>query len=333
MPRTRVLLSYEELVDFINRRMTMSHIYQPLLIKTLLDAGGTATVRQIATEFAASDESVVVEAEKTIRKMPVPVLKRRGVVLFDSPSGLVTLNAEKLSIEQRWRLRALCEQKLADYLDRRGMAIWDYRLIDDSSVPYSLRYQVLAESDRRCALCGATEKERPLDVDHIVPRSRGGTNEKANLQVLCSRCNRAKGNRDARSFKIRPDEADPACPFCSDEMAERTVEESELCLAVEDAFPVTDGHTLVIPKRHTPDFFSMTEAERRDANDLVRILRERIHSRDTQVGGFNIGVNSGEVAGQTVPHAHIHLIPRRAGDTSDPRGGVRGVIPEKREPR
>jgi diadenosine tetraphosphate (Ap4A) HIT family hydrolase len=73
----------------------------------------------------------------------------------------------------------------------------------------------------------------------------------------------------------------------------------------------------------------MTSQERRDAEELVLLLRERILSSDPTVLGFNVGANCGEVAGQTVPHAHVHLIPRRRGDTPRPRGGVRGVIPDK----
>lgn len=88
-------------------------------------------------------------------------------------------------------------------------------------------------------------------------------------------------------------------------------------------------HMLIIPFRHTADFFSMTSQERRGAEDLIRIMRNKISLEDSSVSGFNVGVNCGESAGQTIFHAHIHLIPRRDGDTPNPRGGVRGVIPEK----
>ncbi len=99
--------------------------------------------------------------------------------------------------------------------------------------------------------------------------------------------------------------------------------------ALADRYPVSRGHTLVIPRRHTPDYFSMTSEERRDAEDLIFRLRERLLAADASIEGFNVGMNCGEVAGQTVPHAHIHLIPRRRGDTPHPRGGVRGVIPDR----
>jgi ATP adenylyltransferase len=270
MPSESRPRTYEELAEFIQERMTMSHIYQPLVIRTLIDAGGSATLRQLATALAANDESVLREAEKRIREMPVRVLRKREVIDFDKATGLVTLNTRRLTFEQKARLRALCEQRLGEYLGQRGLATWDYRLIDDSAVPGDLRFQVLADSERRCVLCGATERERPLDVDHILPRSRGGTNERANLQVLCSRCNRAKGNRDTRDFRQSAVESDPQCLFCRPSIAERAVEETGLMLAVPDAAPVTDRHLLVIAKRHTPDFFSLTQAERADADSLLR---------------------------------------------------------------
>ena len=110
----------------------------------------------------------------------------------------------------------------------------------------------------------------------------------------------------------------------------KAIEKNGSVFAVEDNYPVTPGHLLVIPIRHTPDWFSMTEGERLDADQLMRVLQARIRTEDKKVAGFNVGSNCGDVAGQTVGHAHIHLIPRRTGDIPDPRGGVRGAIPEKR---
>jgi diadenosine tetraphosphate (Ap4A) HIT family hydrolase len=111
----------------------------------------------------------------------------------------------------------------------------------------------------------------------------------------------------------------------------RVIEKLKTVIAIKDKYPVTEGHVLVLPVRHTPDFFSMTDQERRDADELIARLRARISQEDRSVTGFNIGTNCGAVAGQTVQHAHIHLIPRRDGDTPNPRGGVRGVIPGKRD--
>ena len=121
----------------------------------------------------------------------------------------------------------------------------------------------------------------------------------------------------------------PPCRLCPGEIRTLVVAELDSVWAVRDRHPVSEGHHLIIPKRHAPDWFSMTEKERRDAEALLIILKSRISAADRTVTGFNIGINCGESAGQTIFHAHIHLIPRRDGDTPHPRGGVRGVIPDK----
>ena len=99
--------------------------------------------------------------------------------------------------------------------------------------------------------------------------------------------------------------------------------------AILDQHPVTPGHHLVITKRHARDYFDMSFNEKRDAEALLTLLRKKLLEDDPTVKGFNVGMNSGEVAGQTVMHAHIHLIPRREGDVEHPRGGVRGCVPGK----
>lgn len=121
------------------------------------------------------------------------------------------------------------------------------------------------------------------------------------------------------------------CPFCNPDIKSRMVSEHGSLFAVYDRFPVTEGHLLILPKRHTADWFSLTEEERHDAEKLILCLREKLLADDPTISGFNIGVNCGASAGQTIFHAHIHLIPRRDGDTDDPRGGVRGVIPHKQK--
>jgi ATP adenylyltransferase len=99
--------------------------------------------------------------------------------------------------------------------------------------------------------------------------------------------------------------------------------------AVRDRYPVTPGHTLIIPKRHVESFFDMAERERQEATELTRVLRNRLLESDHHIAGFNFGVNPGAAAGQTVMHCHLHLIPRRPGDVADPRGGIRGAVPAK----
>lgn len=117
------------------------------------------------------------------------------------------------------------------------------------------------------------------------------------------------------------------CPFCTLPL-ERILVANAKAIMVRDGFPVSPGHTLIIPRRHVGSFFE-TENDEREA--LLTLLVDAKQHLDAEFhpNGYNIGVNDGPAAGQTVPHLHIHLIPRYFGDQSDPRGGVRWVIPEK----
>ena len=118
------------------------------------------------------------------------------------------------------------------------------------------------------------------------------------------------------------------CRFCTS-ISSRVIAANALAIAIRDAFPVTSLHTLVIPRRHVADYFGLTPGEREACAELIHQLRRDILQEDPQVEGFNIGMNVGEAAGQTIFHCHIHLIPRRKGDVPNPRGGVRMVIPHK----
>ncbi|MBT8139066.1 MAG: HIT family protein [Gammaproteobacteria bacterium] len=102
-------------------------------------------------------------------------------------------------------------------------------------------------------------------------------------------------------------------------------------LLIEDAYPVTQGHSLVFPKRHVETWFDLSDEERATLDELLIQQRKVLLASDPSITGFNIGTNCGEAAGQTIPHCHVHLIPRRAGDVENPRGGVRGVIPEQQQ--
>ena len=121
---------------------------------------------------------------------------------------------------------------------------------------------------------------------------------------------------------------DNGCPFCRVESEREVIASSALSLAFFDGFPVSPGHTLIIPRRHVASFFDLTKEERQDLLSLLDhvkcIIEEKYHP-----DGYNVGVNVGEAAGQSVLHVHMHLIPRYKGDVTNPRGGVRGVIPSK----
>jgi diadenosine tetraphosphate (Ap4A) HIT family hydrolase len=117
------------------------------------------------------------------------------------------------------------------------------------------------------------------------------------------------------------------CPFCS--LPEnRILFTSQSALAIRDAFPISPGHTLVIPNRHVESIFELENAERNDLFQALSRARSDLVS-EMKPDGFNVGINDGLMAGQTVMHLHVHLIPRFEGDKEDPRGGIRWVFPEK----
>ena len=117
------------------------------------------------------------------------------------------------------------------------------------------------------------------------------------------------------------------CPFCNI-APERILWQNDHAFVIYDGFPVSKGHALVIPKRHTPSFFETTSDERNALLAGMDYARQRIED-DYQPAAYNIGINDGQAAGQTVPHLHIHVIPRYVGDVDDPRGGVRWIFPNK----
>jgi len=117
------------------------------------------------------------------------------------------------------------------------------------------------------------------------------------------------------------------CPFCSNKTQIQNSNES--AISIFDKYPVTTNHSLIIPKRHVTSFFELTTAEQLDCLTLTNQVKSQLCEIDETISGFNIGINDGPDAGQTVPHCHIHLIPRRKNDVKFPMGGIRHVFPEK----
>lgn len=143
------------------------------------------------------------------------------------------------------------------------------------------------------------------------------------------RCHLEESMNDEISTGAATVEDDRGCRFCPDTIKDRIVAAFGSVWAVEDRYPVSEGHHLIVPKRHTADWFQLSAPERGDADALIHLIRQKLLASDGSITGFNVGMNCGASAGQTIFHAHIHLIPRRDGDMTDPTGGVRGVIPDR----
>ena len=325
-------MTYEQLADFIDNRMRMSHIYQPIMLIELLSNGGVLKDEDIAKALLAHDQSQIEYYTAITNSMVGRVLRNRSVVLRDRNTlEYKLIEFENLSKSQIESLKEKCFRRLDAFLGKRGSRIFDHRRKSSGYISGTIRYEVLKRAKFRCELCGISAEKKALEVDHIVPKNKGGTDELSNLQALCYSCNAMKRDRDDTDFrKIRKsyDHREPDCLFCNPEQ-ERILLENELSYVYLDGFPVTEGHTLIIPKRHVSDYFELGQAEINAITALLREQRDKTLESDESIDGFNIGVNIGTSAGQTIMHCHIHLIPRRQGDVDDPVGGVRNTIPGK----
>ena len=240
------------------------------------------------------------------------------------------LGFDDLSKSQIEKLIQLCREKIDTFVKKRGERLWNHRRYKSSYISGTIKYKVLKRAKMRCELCGISATEKALEVDHIIPRNRNGSNDISNLQSLCYSCNSMKRDRDDTDFRNIVESyhhRKSDCIFCDIDQ-KRVIDSNELCTAIYDKFPVTDLHVLVIPKRHVEGFFDLYQPEINAVHMLLRDIKTVILERDDTVTSFNIGVNSGAEAGQTISHCHFHLIPRRKGDVDVPNGGVRGVIPK-----
>jgi len=323
-------MTFEELCHFIDSDMRMTFIYQPVVLRTLLTNRGRATVREIALEVLRFDEAQVDYYIRVIKRYPKQVLSQHGVIESAIPGVFqLTINFDELTQDECNELIALCDKKIDAYLKAFDGIIGEHRYNAASLSSGSVRYEVLKRAKGRCALCGVSVVDSPIDIDHIVPRSRGGSNEISNLQTLCERCNRSKKNRDQTDFRYYGvDSQSSSCVFC--DLRSRLLSVYNTAQSILDSYPISTGHTLIIPKRHVLSPLDLSSDEMGDIYQLSKVVTAELQERDLQISGFNIGFNIGIAAGQTIDHAHLHIIPRRIGDIENPRGGIRNVLPDYR---
>ena len=324
------LMNFPDLKHFLIKRMRMSHIYQPVMLMTLLKEGGVASIETLSKKLLIEDKSQQEYYGNITRNMVGRVLNNHGIVQKDGKIFKLR-DYETYTEDQKIELIQICQEKLNEYIEKRGKRIFEHRRKSAGYISGSIRYNVLKDAKFRCELCGVSADTKALEVDHIIPRNKGGTDEISNLQALCYSCNAMKRDKDSTEFrKVKEsyEVREEGCLFCEIQK-ERILDEDNLFYVIRDGFPVTDLHTLVIPKRHVETYFDLYQPELNSCNRMIQKFKQQIEKEDVSVKGFNIGVNNGEVSGQTIFHCHIHLIPRREGDVKNPRGGVRGVIPNK----
>jgi len=191
--------NYGDLKRFLVSKtgLRMAHIYKPAMLLKILRSGGESTKEQIAKEFLLRDASQIdFYRRKIVHSMPGTRLVRDGLLKKDGESYRLTGLISKLSPSQREEVETILEQRITDYLEMRN-PFGDSNL---DAVPGSVRFEVLKRSGGRCELCGTSSRDNQIDVDHIVPRAKGGSNDISNLQALCRTCNAQKRDRDDTDF-------------------------------------------------------------------------------------------------------------------------------------
>jgi diadenosine tetraphosphate (Ap4A) HIT family hydrolase/5-methylcytosine-specific restriction endonuclease McrA len=316
-----------KLKEFVLNKMRMSHVYQPVMIKSLLDNKGKLDVEDIAKEILNYDLSQVEYYENITHNMVGKVLRSHNIVSRNKDWYELSEYA-KLSKEEKKEIIDICNKKIEAYITKRGIDIWEHRRRNRHPVPGSIRYEVLKRAHYRCELCGISAEEKALEVDHITPKNAGGKDSIHNYQALCYTCNSQKrdlDDTDFREFSHKFKHRDEKCIFCI--LSDRKIKyENNLAIAIEDKYPVTKHHLLIIPKRHAIDYFELVQAEINAINEILIKAKKDLTKKDSLITGFNIGINNGVDAGQTIFHCHVHLIPRRKNDVIDPTGGIRNII-------
>jgi diadenosine tetraphosphate (Ap4A) HIT family hydrolase len=319
-----------KLKDFVTSKMRMAHIYQPVMIKSLLEHEGKLDVNSIAKAISLYDIAQVEYYEKITHNMVGKVLRSHDIVKRDHDEYELT-DFSSLSNEEVKEIIHICDTKLDAYISKRGDAIWEHRRKNRQPVSGSIRYQVLKRAKFRCECCGISAEEKALEVDHITPKNWGGEDSINNYQALCYTCNAQKKDTDDTNFGLVTQSyahREEDCIFCNPTQS-KIVYQNNLSFAINDSYPVTRNHLLVIPKRHALNYFELHQAEINAVNAIIFQAQSELSKRDSTISGYNIGANNGRDAGQTIFHCHLHLIPRRQDDVMDPIGGVRNVIPGK----
>jgi len=242
------------------------------MIKTLLQRNGKASKTEIAEEILKYDPTQVEYYENIVNVMVGRVFRNHKIVSKQNDEYILN-DLDLISTNENNELIKLCDNKIKEYLDKRGEWIWDHRSKSRKYISGSMKYRVLKRAGFRCELCGIPADKKALEVDHIVPKNLGGEDSINNYQALCYSCNSMKRDKDTADFrdlKDMYDKREKGCLFC-DIDDERVIKENNLAYSIRDKYPVTEGHTLIIPKRHVHDYFELMQAEINAIQQIIRL--------------------------------------------------------------
>ena len=299
------MLDYAALESFIRKQMKMTHIYQPLMIRTILESdSGSATVDDIARVFVGQDRSYLEYYKKIVKRWPHDTLvRKRKVAQYDRKSRLYSLQLDgSLSVKQKEKLIELCNLRLDEFIGNDNW-IMGRRITAGRATLGSSRYDILAKSKGVCVACGTPARETQLDIDHIVPIACGGHDTLDNMQALCYACNRQKRDRDETDFLLWHKQLqfakNPKCRLCDGRY--RTNLHNRM------AFAATEKNCFVAPVRHVSSFSEMIPSERQLCMTLVDHVKDKLRTAYPNAVFDLLGLNDDS----DMEHCRIRIVPRR----------------------
>lgn len=291
-------MDYHTLKQYIEKDMQMTHMYQPLMLMTILESGtGAASARDVARSFVSRDPEYLDYYTRIVKRWPQKTLRNHNIIEYDRGTKLYSIPFDTaITGRQRSRLIKLCHDRFQQFV-RKDPAIWrNSKTV--GRITKNKRYDVMSKSKGVCAACGRASTKAELDVDHIVPTSWGGTNNLDNLQALCRQCNREKRDRDDTNFLLWHKQLqfarNPKCRICCSYHASKG--KNGLAFSI-----MNKKEYLVSPIRHVTSYADMIPPERQLCMDLVhktmRVLKTRSPDAEFSMYGLD-----------TPEHYHIRIV-------------------------
>lgn len=304
--------AFDRLSDFLDKQMRMSHIYQPAMLIELLQSEGQAHTSEVARAILVRDPTQVEYYENIVRRMPGRVLTQNRGITTKADQTYCLIGYEDLTSDEIDKLITVCVNRIDRFLKERAVTPWSSRGRSRGYISGKTKYEVLKQAGFRCLLCGQSAKVKAIEVDHIVPKSWGGSDDIWNLQALCYSCNASKGRSDdtdlrdvEQSYEYRQE----GCTHCE------TVDTDMLCsnalaYAVTAPQPSSEGKALIVPRRHVSDYFDLYKPELNAIQQVLLASKGHLQEIDELITGFNVSFDSERETGQTIDHCYLQLIPR-----------------------
>jgi ATP adenylyltransferase len=299
------MIFFEKLRTYLIKNMRMSHVYQPVMIKHLLENSGRAKAEEIAIDLVQIDLSQVEYYTERVNSMVGKVLRKNQIVVKEK-NEYELIGFSDLKERDKEELIQLCLTKIEEYKLKRGLLIWDHRRKNRSPIDGSIRYQVLNRANNVCELCGISSEIRALEVDHIVPKNWKGIDDLSNYQALCYKCNSNKRDTDDTDFRNRITLFDlranyGTCMFC-DVQLEDVIAQNNLAMLTK-----VKNDYIIFPKRHVDDYFELKSAEVNAIHELIKTIRLLVSSQSKSFQAFDINIH--QLNGSSEEHVKIKITP------------------------